>query len=125
MIVEQEVERFGDWLGGLDVVPTVAALRERGEEVVQRVLRENESRWESLSDADRERVEMLARAIVSRLLHDPTMRIKAAAERGGSYLYLQALRELFGLEPEPPRYELGEERESAQVTPIDARRRRQ
>ena len=125
VIVEQDVERFGDWLGGLDVVPTIAALRERGEQIVQRVLRENESRWESLGDADRERVEMLARAVVSRLLHEPTLRIKAASERDGSYLYLQALRELFGLEPEPPRYELGEQQESAQVTPIDARRRRQ
>jgi glutamyl-tRNA reductase len=126
-IVEQEVERFGDWLASLDVVPTVAALRGRGEEIVERVMRENEGRWESLGDADRKRVETLARAVVSRLLHEPTLRIKAAAERGGSYVYLQALRELFGLEPEPPDYELSEaleERSEARVTSIDARRRR-
>jgi glutamyl-tRNA reductase len=124
-IVEQEVERFGDWLASLDVVPTVAALRGRGEEIVQRVMRENEGRWESLSDADRERVETLARAVVSRMLHEPTLRIKAAAERGGSYVYLQALRELFGLEPDMPDYELADEApEEARVTPIDARRRR-
>jgi glutamyl-tRNA reductase len=55
-IVEQEVERFGDWLASLDVVPTVAALRGRGEEIVERVMRENEGRWESLGDADRKRV---------------------------------------------------------------------
>jgi glutamyl-tRNA reductase len=126
-IVEQEVERFGDWLGSLDVVPTVAALRERGEEIVQKVLRENESRWEALSDADRERVETLARAVVNRLLHEPTLRIKAAAEKGGSYVYLQALRELFGLEPEAQDYELEQPaagKEPARVTSIDARRRR-
>ena len=124
-IVEQEVERFGDWLASLDVVPTVAALRGRGEEIVERVMRENEGRWESLGDADRERVETLARAVVSRLLHEPTLRIKAAAERGGSYVYLQALRELFGLEPEMPDYELADDLpEDARVTPIDARRRR-
>jgi glutamyl-tRNA reductase len=123
-IVEQEVERFGDWLGSLDVVPTVAALRARGEEVVQRVLRENESRWESLGDADRDRVETLARAVVSRLLHEPTIRIKAAAEKGGSYVYLQALRELFGLEPDSADYEPSASEESAQVTSIEGRRRR-
>jgi glutamyl-tRNA reductase len=126
-IVEQEVERFGDWLGSLDVVPTVAALRARGEEIVEKVLRENESRWESLGDADRERVETLARAVVNRLLHEPTLRIKAAAEKGGSYVYLQALRELFGLEPEAPEYELEQpaaDKEPARVTSIDARRRR-
>jgi len=119
-IVEQEVERYGDWLGSLDVVPTVAALRQRGDEIVDRVLRENETRWESLSDADRERVETLARAVVNRLLHEPTLRIKAAAEKGGSYVYLQALRELFGLEVETP---LGESA-GAQVTSLDERRRK-
>jgi glutamyl-tRNA reductase len=122
-IVEQEVERYGDWLGSLDVVPTVAALRQRGDEIVDRVLRENETRWESLSDADRERVETLARAVVNRLLHEPTLRIKAAAEKGGSYVYLQALRELFGLDPDAPEYEV-EEAAAGQVTSIDARRNR-
>src|SRR5919201_1451881 len=57
-IIEQEVERCGDWLASLDVVPTIAALRERGEEIVQRVLREKEPRWESLSATDRARVEL-------------------------------------------------------------------
>jgi glutamyl-tRNA reductase len=121
-IVEQEVERFGDWLGSLDVVPTVTALRERGDEIVERVLRENETRWESLSDADRERVELLARTIVNRLLHEPTLRIKTAAEKGGSYVYMQALRELFGLDPDAPEYEL--EERPARVTDISDRRRR-
>jgi glutamyl-tRNA reductase len=119
VIVDQEVERFGDWLASLDAVPTIAALRERGEEIVQRVLRENESRWESLGEADRRRVEALARAVVNRLLHEPTLRIKGAAERGGSYVHLQALRELFGLEAE-----LKGEQPPAAVTSLEARRRR-
>jgi glutamyl-tRNA reductase len=121
-IVDQEVESYGDWLGSLDVVPTVAALRARGDEIVERVLRENDTRWESLSDADRDRVETLARAVVSRLLHEPTMRIKAAAEKGGSYVYMQALRELFGLDPDAPAYEV--EERPARVTSINDRRRR-
>ena len=73
-------ERFDRWLGTLDVVPTIAALRERAEAIVEQVLRENESRWESLSEADRERVGAMARAIVNRLLHEPTLRLKG--ERG-------------------------------------------
>jgi glutamyl-tRNA reductase len=120
-IIEQEAERFGDWMASLDVVPTIAALRGRGEEIVQRVLRENEHRWESLGDADRQRVEMLARAVVNRLLHEPTLRMKGAAERGGSYVHLQALREMFGLDPDAPGYDLGE---PADVTSLDERRRR-
>ena len=35
-VVEEELQRFDRWLSTLDVVPTIAALRERGEEVVRR-----------------------------------------------------------------------------------------
>jgi glutamyl-tRNA reductase len=95
VLVREEVARFQDWLASLDVVPTISALRRRADEVVEQVLRENESRWESLSAADRERVEVMARAVVSRLLHEPTVRLKDRS----SYDYLHTIRELFGLDP--------------------------
>jgi len=119
-IIEQEVERFGDWMASLDVIPTVAALRERGDEIVDRVLRENEHRWESLGEADRARVELMARTIVSRFLHEPTLRMKGAAEGGGAYVHLQALRELFGLDPDAPDYEAA----PADVASLDDRRKK-
>ena len=56
-ILDAELDRFERWLASLEVVPTIAALRERADEVVRRVLAENEGRWESLSEADRERLE--------------------------------------------------------------------
>lgn len=99
-IVEAELDRFERWLGLQEVVPTISALREHGDEVVRRVLAENEGRWESLSDADRERLEKMAKAIASRLLHDPTLRIRNSACSGESYFFISALRELFGLEVE-------------------------
>jgi glutamyl-tRNA reductase len=121
-ILGEEAHRFDAWLASLDVVPTVAALRIRGEEIVQRVLADNEQRWESLSPADRERLEAMARAIVTRLLHEPTVRLKRAADKEDSYVHVQALRELFGLEPEaleapyPPA--------GADVASLEERRRR-
>ena len=114
VLVRQDVGRFEEWLATLDVVPTISALRRRADEVVRQVLDENEPRWETLSEADRERVEVMARAVVSRLLHEPTVRLK---ERG-SYHYLHTLRELFGLDPAP-----AEEAPAAEVTRLDARRR--
>jgi glutamyl-tRNA reductase len=97
VLVREEVARFQNWMASLDVVPTISALRRRADEVVEQVLRENESRWETLSPADRERVEVMARAVVSRLLHEPTVRLKDRS----SYHYLHTIRELFGLDPEP------------------------
>lgn len=100
LIVEAELDRFERWLASLEVVPTIAALRGRGEDIVARVLAENESRWESLSEADRERVEAMAKAIASRLLHEPTLRVRRAAGEEDAHFLLGALRELFGLDVE-------------------------
>jgi glutamyl-tRNA reductase len=100
LIIESELDRFDRWLASLEVVPTITALRERGDEVVRRVMAENESRWQNLGEADRERMEAMARAIVSRLLHEPTVRLRRAAGNDDAYSYVSALRELFGLDIE-------------------------
>jgi glutamyl-tRNA reductase len=119
-ILDSELSRFERWLGSQEVMPTVAALRERADAIVAQVLAENATRWESLSPTDRERVENLARAIANRLLHEPTVRIKGVADREDAYLQVSALRELFGLDAgtEP------EASEGADVTSLDERRRR-
>ena len=67
-----------------------------------RLLAENAGRWEALGEADRERVELLARAVVKRLLHEPTARVKGL-EPEQRHARLQLLRELFGLEEARPR----------------------
>jgi glutamyl-tRNA reductase len=118
-ILDSELGRFERWLAGQEVTPTVVALRERADAIVAQVLAENESRWEDLSAADRERVEMLARAVASRLLHEPTVRIKGAADRDDAYLQVSALRDLFGLDTgtEP-------ETQGGHIADLDERRRR-
>jgi glutamyl-tRNA reductase len=124
-LLEHDLDRFRRWLGTLDVVPTIADLHERGEGIVEQVLSENESRWESLSAADRERLELVAATIVKRLLHEPTLRLKARGDDRRTYAYVQALRELFGLEAESrsafertPGEPAGEPERDARVTPI-------
>jgi glutamyl-tRNA reductase len=98
-LLTSEAARFERWLGTQDALPTVAALRRRADQIVASVLAENESRWESLSEADRARVDALARAVASRLLHEPTLRLKRRDDED-SHVYVHALRELFGLDPE-------------------------
>ncbi|WP_028064428.1 glutamyl-tRNA reductase [Solirubrobacter soli] len=96
-IVEDEIQAFAGWLGRLEVLPTLTALRERGDAIVDGLLAENASRWESLSERDAARVEAMARAVVKRLLHEPTARVRDldATDR---HARLSLLRELFGLE---------------------------
>ncbi len=120
-VLRSELGRFERWLASQDVTPTVASLRERATEIVDRVLAENEPRWESLSEGDRERMQAMARAIASRLLHEPTLRLKRSSGEDDAYLYVNALRELFGLDaPTAPPHE-----RDAEVRPLrEARRKR-
>jgi glutamyl-tRNA reductase len=97
-ILRAELARFERWLGSQDVVPTIAALRARADEITESVLAENDQRWESLSDADRERLRAMASAIASRLLHEPTLRLRRSSGDEDAYVYVNALRELFGLD---------------------------
>ena len=118
-LLRGELARFERWVGSQDVVPTVAALRARADEIVTRVLAENEPRWESLGAADRERVRAMGRAIASRLLHEPTLRLKRASGEDDAYVFVSALRELFGLDASAAL-----EGEDAEVRPLREARER-
>lgn len=96
-IVEEEIRRFARWLGQLETLPTVTALREHGNALVEQILAENEGRWESASERDLMRVDAIAKAVLNRLLHEPTIRLRSLSEERG-HASLQLVRELFGLD---------------------------
>jgi glutamyl-tRNA reductase len=120
-IVEQEIHRFARWLGQLETLPTVTALREHGNELVEQVLAENAGRWESASPRDLVRIEAVARAVMTRLLHEPTIRLRSFSEERG-HASLELVRELFGLREDAP----SQEREATELAEVhDLRRRRE
>jgi len=96
-IVEDEIQRFARWLGQLEVMPTISDLREQGNAIVAQVLAENAGRWETASARDRARIEAIARSVMQRLLHEPTIRLKSV-DREQGHRRIQLARELFGLE---------------------------
>jgi glutamyl-tRNA reductase len=97
-IVEQETDRFQDWLRGRDATPVVRELREHFERVRTAEL---ERSLKSFPEGERERVDRLTRALVNKLLHLPTTRLKdcdASSAEGEERL--RAARELFALDSE-------------------------
>jgi glutamyl-tRNA reductase len=96
-IIEEEIQQFAAWLGSLEVLPTISSLRAHATEIAEQVIRENDGKWESASPRDLRRVEGLARAIVNRLLHEPTRRMKELDD-GRMHARMALVRELFGLE---------------------------
>jgi glutamyl-tRNA reductase len=122
-VVEDEIQRFARWMGQLDVMPTISALREHGDAIVEQVLAENAGRWESASPRDRARIEALAKSVMQRLLHEPTIRLKSN-DRDISHGRLQIARELFGLDEgvaDAQDATGGEEAGEAEVRPLRRR----
>jgi glutamyl-tRNA reductase len=113
-IIEQEIQQFAAWLGSLEVLPTLTALRVHATDIASQVVRENASKWETLSERDRERVDAIARTIVNRLLHAPTERLREHRD-DRVHARMAMIRDLFGLEVEsaapPASEELAEVRE--------------
>ncbi len=95
-IVAEEAERFRAWQASLDVVPAIASLRARAEEIRAGELAR--ARLSGLSEQDRRAVESLTAQIVSKLLHLPTVRMKEAAAGAEGGVYADVVRDLFGLE---------------------------
>jgi glutamyl-tRNA reductase len=99
-IVEQEVDRFWQWFERLELEPTIAELRALAERVRQQEADRTMARLGHLSDVDRERIDQMSRAIVNKLLHQPTTRLKRADETSEEVVLVSAIRRLFGLESE-------------------------
>ena len=97
-IVAEEAERFRAWQASRGVVPAIASLRARAEEIRLRELERARRRLADLSPEERRAVEAVTVQIVNKLLHDPTVRLKEAAAGADGATYADAVRHLFGLE---------------------------
>jgi glutamyl-tRNA reductase len=102
-IVATEAERFREWQAALSVVPAIASLRARAEEIRVAEWARAEGRLGALQESDRKVVEALTAQIVSKLLHLPTVRMKEAAAGSDGVIYADVVRHLFGLGEESRR----------------------
>jgi glutamyl-tRNA reductase len=93
-IVSEEAERFRAWRASLAVVPAIASLRARAEEIRTAELARLEGR---LPEGERDVVDTVTTQIVNKLLHLPTVRLKEAAVTADGLLYADVVRHLFGL----------------------------
>ena len=96
-IIDEEIAAFYAWVESMEVVPTVAAIRAKAEVIRQMELEKAFKRLD-LSDRDRKTVEALTCAIVNKMLHGPTARLKKAATGRDGYEYMEMARALYGLE---------------------------
>jgi len=98
-IIQVEVQRYLDGAQARTVSPLVAQLRDQAELVRQGELERFASRFSDLDEREGEALDALTKAIVAKLLHQPTVRLKDVAGSPRGERLADALRDLFDLEP--------------------------
>jgi glutamyl-tRNA reductase len=97
-IIDQEASRFESWLQGRQVLPVLVELRRRAQNIATAELDRYQPQLEELDPVCQDKVTRMVHRIVNKLLHEPTVRLKASAAEGNGVEYAQALRELFDLD---------------------------
>lgn len=106
-VIRQAVQSFMVWWRSRAAAPVIRALHDRAAAVREQELERALRRLGDLEPRQRQVVETMAGAIVNKLLHLPVTRLKAALAEGDGLVYLQSLRDLFGLEAELPESAIG------------------
>jgi glutamyl-tRNA reductase len=105
-IVEEQVAEFIAWRRGLEVQPTLVAMRVKARAILLSELEASlRGRLKHLGEADRAALAQMVESGIAKLLHSPTARLKARAAEGDDGQELAAaVRFLFDLhEPSPPK----------------------
>jgi glutamyl-tRNA reductase len=95
-IVEQEVQEFIEWRRSLEVVPLLVELRKRADEIRRAEIEKARNRLGPLTPEQEKALEAATTAIVNKLLHAPTVRLKELAGHGEAD-HVGIVRRLFDL----------------------------
>ena len=96
-IVAEEAAAFTNWLAKLEIAPVIAELRAKAEAIRRAEVEKTLRRLPGLGETEQQRIHALAESLVNKLLHDPTVRLKAEAGNGQAAEYAAAIRHLFAL----------------------------
>ncbi len=108
-IVAQELIEFDVWSRGLDVQPTIVALRARTRAVlIGELERSIGGRLKHLTSGDRAALHQMMESAVNKLLHAPTTRLKTSAASDAGADFAEALKHLFDLRELAPSEDDGE-----------------
>jgi glutamyl-tRNA reductase len=96
-IVAEEVERFRTAARARDAAPIVSALRAQVEAARHGEIAKQRAKRSELTDEQWEQIDAATRAVVAKLLHQPTVALKSAAGTPRGERLTEALRTLFDL----------------------------
>lgn len=97
-IIEEELNTFLNWFNSLEVAPTIKDLRDYFEAIRLDEIEKNKNRF---SPEDQEKLEIITKRIINKILHHPTVELKKYTESGvnsdEAAQKVSIVRELFGM----------------------------
>jgi len=96
-IVETEVDAFWRWLGSLDAVPTIVALREKIEAMRRAELERMLASLPDPTPEQRAAIDRLTVSLVNKILHGPLSALRRHQAGAEEAFYVEAARRLFRL----------------------------
>jgi glutamyl-tRNA reductase len=97
-LIGEEVEKYWQWVAGLAAVPVVTRFRDEMNRVRERELATALRRLGDLTPEQRAAVEHFSQSLMNKFLHEPTVRLRAAAANGRGLGVVDAARYLFALD---------------------------
>ncbi|PJA98378.1 MAG: glutamyl-tRNA reductase [Ignavibacteriales bacterium CG_4_9_14_3_um_filter_30_11] len=99
LIIKEELEEFGNWYNSLDASPTIRTLREHFENIRAEEVKKNKNKF---LEGDHEKLEIITKRIINKLLHYPTTELRKAAEQENDSVITKTkvgiLKEMFGID---------------------------
>ncbi len=97
-IIEEELNSFLSWFNSLEVAPTIKNLRDYFESIRLEEVEKNKNKF---SSEDQEKLEIITKRIINKILHHPTVELKKYTESGANSdeaaQKVSIVRELFGM----------------------------
>jgi glutamyl-tRNA reductase len=98
-IIDDELTRFVAWFHQRQVVPIIAGLRGKALALADDEVKQALHRLAGLPERDQQVITRLAHRIVNKLLHTPTICLKAQTTHQNNCDYARVVQDLFALEP--------------------------
>jgi glutamyl-tRNA reductase len=97
-IIDEEVEKFTNWIASLNSVPVIIALRQKAEDIKKEEFEKFKNKFPELDKEKMEAVEYLITAVTNKLIHNPTVTLKENSEDRDLLTF--AIKKLYGINGE-------------------------
>ncbi len=96
-IIEEELDNFLEWYNSLQAAPAIKDLRDFFEDIRNEEVEKNKNKF---SSEDQEKLDIVTKRIINKILHHPTIELRKADENSASVdasTKIGIIRDLFGI----------------------------